>query len=203
MRVIAVILMALACATAAAAATYDELVARAKGGDTAIDYLALRDAYAASDAYRPYARASDKDRQAMRDAFNAGDCATVLAAGEAVLADIYIDMQAHLLIARCNEIAGAFEKAEFHRKVAHGLMDSIVLKNDGKSAKTAFVVVTIDEEYAVMSALRWRPQGQSLANEDGHVYDVHQVKSANSDETSTLYFQIDRPMAWLSRSLAR
>jgi len=190
-------------AGAATAGTYENLVAQARAGDVAIDYRALRDAYAESPAYQPYGGNTDEPKRAMHDAFNAQDCAKVLASADKVLGEIFIDIEAHLLSARCFEIGGDQAKAGLHRAIARGLMDSIVASGDGKTTKSAFVVVTIDEEYAVLSALRWRLVNQALIDEDGHAFDRMEVKSATSDETATLFFQIDRPMRWLSRGLER
>jgi len=190
-------------APAGALGAYESLVARVKAGDGAVGYRALRDAYAESPLYRPYGGDSDEAKRAMHDAFNAQDCAKVLTAAAKVLDAAFIDIEAHLLSGRCFEIKGDDAKAKFHRTIAKGLMDSIVASGDGKSTKTAFVVVTIDEEYAVLSALRWRLVMQSLIDEDGHAFDRMEVKSVSSSETATLFFQIDRPMMWLSKSLAR
>jgi hypothetical protein len=193
--------LAFAAAPASAAENYEALLTRAKSGDPALDYRALRDAYAASAHYQPYGGDTDDARTTMIKAFNAQDCTTALPAADKVLDAIYIDITAHLVSGRCFEMAGDKAKADFHRAIAHGLMDSIVASGDGKTEKTAFLVVTINEEYDVLSALRWRLVGQALINDDGHAFDKMEVKSATSAETATLYFQIDRPMAWLSHSL--
>ena len=185
----------------ASAGTYENLVARARAGDASLDYRALRDAYAETPAYQPYGGNTDAPKRAMHDAFNAQDCGKVLAAADKVLAEIFVDIEAHLLSARCFEVGGDQAKAGAHRAIAKGLMDSIVASGNGKTPKTAFIVVTIDEEYAVLSALRWRRVSQSLINDDGHAFDRMDVKSATSEETATLFFQIDRPMTWLSRQL--
>lgn len=187
---------------AAASEPYDGMVARLKSGDAAVDYRALRDAYAESAGYQPYGATRDELKRALHDAFNAQDCPKVLIDADRVLNEIYIDIEAHLLSARCFERGGEQAKAGFHRAVAKGLMDSIVASGDGKTPKTAFVVVAIDEEYAVLSALRWRLVEQALIDDDGHSFDRMSVKSANSDETTVLFFQIDRPMKWLSHSLS-
>jgi hypothetical protein len=197
----AALLLALPSALPAAAATYESLVDRAKAGE-AVGYAALRTAYAESANYQPYGGTPEAKR-AMRDAFNAGDCAKVLAQAQEVLAGVFVDIEAHLLSGRCFEVGGDAPRAKLHRAIAKGLMDSIIASGDGKTTKTAFVVVAIDEEYAVLSALRWRLVSQALIDEDGHAFDRIEVRSASSSETAILFFQIDRPMKWLSRSLDR
>ena len=198
---LAALVFALA-ASVAAADNYDALVARAKAGEV-IDFGALRNAYAESPAYQPYGGALEETKRAMHEAFNAQDCPKVLVSSAKVLDATFVDIEAHLLSGRCFEVAGDQAKAGLHRAVAKGLMDSILASGDGKTTKTAFIVVAIDEEYAVMSALRWRVVGQALIDEDGHAFDRIEVKSATSEETAVLYFQIDRPMAWLSKNLEK
>ncbi len=192
----------IACAQAAAPGPYESLVARVKAGDTTVDYRALRDAYAESPLYQPYGGDSDDAKRVMHEAFNAQDCAKVLPAAAKVLDANFVDIEAHLLSGRCFELKGDEAKAVFHRAIAKGLMDSIIASGDGKSTKTAFVVIAVDEEYAVLSALRFELVMQALIDENGHAFDKMDVKSATG-ETATLFFQIDRPMAWLSKSLER
>lgn len=201
--IVAIVVVCLSVAWRAEAADdYAAMVARVKGGDVAIDYRALRDAFAASPGYAPYGGDFDAPRDAMRKAFNAKDCAKAAASAEKVLDLLYIDIMAHLLSGRCHELAGDQAKADFHRKVARGLLDSIIASGDGKTPKTAFIVVRIDEEYDVLSALRLKLTTQSLDSADGHAFDRMEVTSA-SGQQSVVFFEIDRPMTWLSKSMGK
>ncbi|MBI1213363.1 MAG: DUF4919 domain-containing protein [Alphaproteobacteria bacterium] len=192
--------MAGAAVPAFAADAYSTMVARIKSGDVGADFAALREAYAKSPKYQPYGGDYDDARLAMRKAFNIHDCKSVLSDAGKVLEAIYIDIASHLLSASCQETAGNEEKAGFHRAIARGLMDAILATGDGKTAKTAYSVVTISEEYDVLYMLGLNVETQALASEGGHVYDQIVAKSDKGD-TQTLYFQIDRPMAWMSETL--
>jgi hypothetical protein len=76
--------------------------------------------------------------------------------------------------------------------VFRGLIDSIRSSGDGKSPATAWVVISVDEEYAVLRALEFKPSGQSLLRQNGHSYDV--MKAKNDDGTEqTFYFNVDIP----------
>ena len=193
-------LLALAAAPAGAGENYEALVARAKGGDATLDYRALRDAYAQSPHYQPYGGDFDDARKAMISAFNAHDCANALGAADKVEAAIFIDITAHLVSRHCFDQAGDKAKADLHRAIAHGLMDSIIASGDGKTTKTAFLVVTINEEYDALSAFQLQLGTQTLVQDDGHTFDRMDAKT-KSQQNVTLFFQIDRPMAWLSHSL--
>lgn len=189
-----------AAAPAVAADAYATMVARLKSGDPKVDYRALRDAYAASPAYQPYGGDYDEARNAMRRAFNIHDCTSVLSNAAKVLDAIYIDIASHLLSAACLDTSNAKAEADFHRGVARGLMNAILASGDGKTTKTAYVVVTISEEYDVLHTLELELGQQALASEGGHVYDRMETKT-ESGEARTIFFQIDRPMAWMSKSL--
>jgi len=189
------------CAHAShAAESYEALVARLKAGDVKVDYTALRDAYATSPHYQPESADFDKPRQDMIAAFNAKDCAKAIGEAAQVLVSSYIDIVTHLVSGRCYEDAGDAGKAEYHRAIARGLMESILSSGDGKSMKTAYVVVTVTEEYDAMRALHLRLKQQSLAQDNGHSYDAMQV-TTGAGAAATVYFQIDRPMEWLSHAL--
>jgi hypothetical protein len=72
------------------------------------------------------------------------------------------------------------------------LIDSIRSSGDGKSPATAWVVISVDEEYAVLRALGFKPSGQSLLRQNGHSYDVMKTKSDDGTE-QTFYFNVDIP----------
>lgn len=189
-----------AAAPAEAADVYSTIVARIKSGDLRANFAMLRDAYAKSANYQPYGGDYDEARTAMRTAFQAHDCDAVLSNAGKVLDAVYIDIASHLLSASCLETKGEKDQASFHHAVAHELMTAILATGDGKTPKTAYAVVTIAEEYDVLHMQGLDVETQSLASEGGHVYDRIDAKS-EAGEKQTLYFQIDRPMAWMSKTL--
>jgi len=85
------------------------------------------------------------------------------------------------------------DKAEFHRTVFRGLINSIRNSGDGKSPETAWVVITVHEEYVILRVLGFRPSQQSLLSQNGHSYDVMKVKNAEDGTEQTFYFNVDIP----------
>lgn len=65
---------------------------------------------------------------------------------------------------------------------------------DGKSAETAFVVISTDEEDVVLNFLGLRPAGQSLINQNCH---------SRTNEAVIYFFNIDKPFNWLGQSLKK
>jgi hypothetical protein len=107
---------------------------------------------------------------------------------EGVLKTNYVDISAHLVAGIANEALGDAAKFEFHKAVFTGLMSSIVDGADGTSAKTAYQVISVPEEYAVLDYFKLKNGGQSTANENGRKYDVLTVTEVNSSETAKVYF---------------
>jgi hypothetical protein len=181
--------------------TYDELVGRAKRGDANVDYLVLRNAYAESPNYDPYAGKLGKLQSEMFDAYRRADCAAVIAKAESILAVNFVHVDAHLVASLCHEKLGNEEAMRREREAARGLIGSILKSGDGKSEETAFVVIQIAEEYSMLRLLGLQPSNQSLIHAQGHSYDRFEAKSNDTGQQVVVFFNIDRPLAALDRTL--
>jgi tetratricopeptide (TPR) repeat protein len=83
-----------------------------------------------------------------------------------------------------------------------GLVESIIATGDGRGYKTAFVVVSTSNEYALLHYFGLGSQGQSLQHHDGHSFDV--LKTINEyEEQQDIYFMIDIPFGHLSSTLSK
>jgi hypothetical protein len=198
---LALTLLALAVATTAGAdtpppavdreAAYQALLAQAKAGAPNVDWQALRIAYAERPSFRVFAQSAAK-----RDMFQAAgrsDCAAALPAARAVIAERYIDADAHMVAAFCEENAGDAVAAALDRDIGRGLIGSIET-GDGLSPAAAFTVIDVDEEYSVMRALGLHVTQQALQRADGHAYDAL-TTSDETGQSATYYFLIDRVLA--------
>ena len=175
---------------AAAPESYDALVAKAEADGLSVDYTVLRAAYAASDRDDPLGFAMDQNIGLMMKAMTAGDCDKALEISEKVLKASFINLLAHLVRSECLNKRGELARAAREDTIISGLRDSIFLSGDGSSAKTAFVVVTLDEERFVLSSKGLQETQQALIQNDGHSYDLIEGKSKDGT-TRSLYFQID------------
>ena len=181
----------LACAAANPPSEYAALLKSLKAGNTSIDYTRLRISYMDSPEYKGAKDTSDAEH-AMQAALDAKDYPTALKKAGEVLASEYVNIDAHFVAYIANKQMGAADKAAFHHAVFAGLVGSILNSGDGLSAKTAWVVITVDEEYAVFRVLGMRPGSQSVLNSDGHNYDLMKVTDENGAE-HTFYFNVDIP----------
>jgi hypothetical protein len=183
------------------AASYGELVARARAGDADVDYLALRNAYAQSPGYDPYGMKLHDPQREMLDAYRRGDCAAVLAKAESIFAVNFVHAEAHLVASICHGKLGNADAGRRERTIARGLIDSILSSGDGRNEKSAFVVVQIAEEYAILKVVGLRPLNQALIHADGHSYDRFETKSNDTEQEGGVFFNIDRLLAVLDREL--
>ncbi len=169
---------------------YEDLLAKLKRGDTSIDFAKLRFAYTETKEYSAYG-IDAAERKAMFDALNAKKYEDALKKAEDVLKTNFVEMNAHFVAFVSNEELGKTEKAEFHKKVFSGLINSILDGADGKTAKTAYKVICVPEEYVVINFLGFRRTSQALVNEDGSKFDILTVVNSETNETAKLYFNID------------
>lgn len=182
----------------AAELSYDDYVAQVKAGKLDIDYTAFRMAYVASPKYEPYGAARVLMGQ-MKKAYTAGDCPAAMAHAKEIFEVNLVQIDAHFVTALCQRKAGNEEEARREHAMLMGSVRSVLGSGDGKSPETAFVA--IEEEYSVLAALSLTLVRQALVNHGGSAFDRMEAKKRDSDQTVTLYFNVDRPQAQLSRML--
>lgn len=143
----------------------------ARRGDGGLDFTALRMASAAR-----LAKMDEADpglRKKLFEALHDGQWVAVIETGNQVLAQNYFDIDAHMFVAHAYEKSLQPEKAAPHRTMGYGLMRSILASGDGRTAKTAFVVISVHEEYSALRHYRLVPGKQDLMTIAGHSYDPH------------------------------
>lgn len=204
-RTAAALLFCLAAAVPVWASEADDrlaaLVAQMRDGDTAIDYTALRDAYAQSAGYDPYGEKVMGDHKAMFARLSDGDCPAASDAAGRVLAVNYLHASGHFIRWVCAMKDGRERDGQFHRAVLTGLMKSVTGGRDGRTPASAFSVISIDEEYALLRFFRLHPGNQRLVHADGSMFDLLEF-SGDDGRRGTWLFNIDRPQRWLAGRLA-
>jgi hypothetical protein len=178
------------------------LLERAKKSDATLDFKELRMAYTETTDYSPYG--GDREtRQKMFAALNAKEFDSAVESAEKILAKNFVEINAHFVAYVAHRESGRTEKATFHKFMFDGLVKSITGSGDGKTAETAFVVITTDEEYTLFNILGLRPAGQALITQDGHSFDRMTATNPKTSETVVYFFNIDKPFNWLGQSLKK
>ena len=98
---------------------------------------------------------------------------------------------------------GSLTKYAFHRNILKGLVNSLYASGDGLTPATAIIVINTREEYFLMRANGLRKIKQSLVKADGHSYDKMEVENVKTSEKKVLYFNVDMPFDWLSKSMQK
>jgi hypothetical protein len=182
-----------------ASPAYAALLSQLKSGFTDIDYGQLRAAFAASAGYDPYYRGGDDEKQ-LTEALKSDDCPKVVNAANRLLDANFTNITAHVFAASCARKLKDESSAQYHRKVAQGLLASIARSGDGQSPQSAYVVISVDEEYAFLSTGGYRVRNQSMVQYGQHVCDAIDVVDGGGAQ-KTVYFNVDRPSAWLAHKL--
>jgi hypothetical protein len=171
--------------------TYEQWVAMAEAGDPGVDYTALRQAYVRSPAYDGYGSSWRDAKTEFIQAANKHDCSKAIAAADAIRKADYTYPLLHLTLANCYDSQGDAEHAKREEAVFEGLRDSLFKSGDGKSPDTAFVVVTMSEEYFVLIWRKLAPKGQALVHKGEHNYDRMEGVNTETGDTEELYFNVD------------
>jgi len=93
---------------------------------------------------------ADPERKKIVDAYRAGDVDQVLSLSDLWLKLVPIDAEAHLMVALCYKEKGDLPEMCKHLNIFYGLLASITSGGDGLSERTAFKVVSLDEEYSLV-----------------------------------------------------
>ena len=93
------------------------------------------------------------------------DWEAMAASAAARLESCPVDIQFHLAMAFAMQKLGRDSEAKVHEAWYEGLIDSILASGDGRSSDSAFVTISIAEEYEVLSAFGFAPKSQSLTED--------------------------------------
>ena len=139
----------------------------------------------------------------MFSAFNKGDFDQALEHSKKILEKYYLDIEAHQIAYLAYRELHIQEEAEFHHKIARGLIQAIFQTGDGKSRETAWEVLSTHEEYVILHVLGLMPGSQSLIRAGKHSFDELEANDPKTGQKVTLYFNIDKPMEYLHKILSK
>jgi hypothetical protein len=183
----------------AATANYEKALQQLKTGDLKIDFKALRLNCAAS---KYDCQADPDDVKLMFSLLNDKKFDQALNKVNQILDKVFVDAELHYIAFITNSESGNKEKAEFHKAIIRGLLDSIQDNKHGRSEDDAFVVINVEEEYTFLRFSNMQVVKQGLSHKDGHAYDVMVCKdTSNGGREVTAYFNVDIPMTILRDAL--
>jgi len=174
---------------------YCSLVAETKKDCKTADYTALRMAYSKLSFFEPY-ETDAKLNSSMLTAYNKGDYEEAIFYAATILDMNYTDTDAHFLCWDAYGKTGDRERSKFHQTVVEGIIGSVLASGDGKTYETAYKIVRVREEYAVLYMSGFKVQNQILIEHEGHLFDKLEVVNVDTGDTDTIYFNIDAVFAW-------
>lgn len=164
------------------------------------DYGRLRELWVGHPSYQPYLHTDTtyiQVIQGLQVALERGDATAAVDVCRASLDRYLVDVQWNVGCARAYRAAGDAEAAARHRRIATGLRDSALASGDGRSQDTAFRVVSVGEQVAVLSALGLRRLDSSSAHPEGRHFDVVTAQPRTGGEPRQVWFDIGAQWEWL------
>jgi hypothetical protein len=181
-----------------APAIFDALAAKALAGDS-VDYGELRLAWVRDERYSPYGSPSDEHFRRLRPALDADDLPLARSLLDSIIAFEFVSIAAHVSLADVAARMGDEAVSASHRRIANGMLRSILESGSGTNA-APWVVISVREEYALLHHLGLRMLRQGLTRcAGGQPCDALSVRNAETGEERELYFDVSFPMAFLDR----
>ena len=167
---------------------YRQLVNKIRSGDSSVNFGELRRAYVEwlNDG-TGLKEAPNRDE--MVKAFRSKDLAKATQLGEAVVEYEFVNPGLLGALADAYKKLGNESKSRFYSEVSEKAEHGLFLSGDGKTSKTAYFVMDVDEEYRVMRTFNFTVSMQSLLSENGQSYDLLSGKDENG-KVVELYFNI-------------
>ncbi len=184
-------------ATPAEKSKYDVLLEKVKQKDPSVNFTELRLAFYESPNYNPYAPMLTY--RPMNAALAQKNFKEALKIADSVLAKNFVEINAHLTAQIAHQELGNTERAQFHKFMADGLLNSIKSNFDGKSVDSAYEVISINEEYGLIRTVGLRPIRQGLVENKGRRFDAITVVDPQTGKESVIYFNVDKPFNWKQR----
>jgi hypothetical protein len=158
----------------------------ATGHDVAF-FSKLRFDYAERKDFSPDWTIQD-ERKAIEIAYHDGDTKKTIKLGRMWLEKVPVDSEVYLMLAMCLKEEGDLKGYCQFLSPFYGLLQSITATGDGKTADTAFKVISVAEEYALLREIGAKVKSQSLAGQ----CDKMQVE--RNGKEYTFYFDIRIPL---------
>lgn len=153
------------------------------------DFFSLRMAYTKTKMYDPYDVKIDELRKKIKLNIEEKNFEKALEIARLILEKRYIDIKTHSYCSYIYKQLNDSVKSNYHNNIYNGLMNSIYFSGDGKSVKTAFIVMEVSEEYDLLNWLNLTQSEQSLIIKDGYRFDI--IKVFDENRETEFFFNIE------------
>src|SRR5262249_16662077 len=137
----------------------------------------------------------DDQRKAIEAAYHEGDIEKTIKLGRAWLEKVPVDSEVYVMIAMCMKEKGDLKAYCQYLSPFYGLLKSITATGDGQSPDTAFKVISVAEEYALLREIGAKVNEQSL------VGPCDKMQIERNDKKYTFYFDVRIPLRAAQKAL--
>jgi hypothetical protein len=166
---------------------------------SAEDLLPAWQLYPQTSFYQPYSGRLYVDIQAMQTAMVKQQPELCLRLADLVLATHWLELEAHFAAAVCADELGQARKAAQHRALLTLLVSQITQSGDGKSAATAYLVLSSAQARSYVQLNGFDVIEQALLHENKRFYDRLRIKSIKTGRELEVYFDVTWQMQWVAK----
>ena len=130
---------------------------------TSVDFARLRAEFGGRSDFSDMCE-RDRPLHRLADLVHQQHWTDVLAASAPWLQQCPVDIDAHLIRAIALKELGRVAESDHHAEWFRGLVDSILTSGDGRTPQTAFVVISVAEEYSILRVLQMKPTRHVIMN---------------------------------------
>ncbi len=170
---------------------YSAFVRQLEAGQTDIDYRKFRESFLASRQFE-IATSKKTELRELRDKIpgliKQTNTAGLLQTTKQILSIDYTDMYAHKILRQTYNVLGDEASGKKYHDIEFGLLKSIVSNGDGKTCKTAWPVIQVEEEYFILDIMVGATPSKQSVVRDGGLCDRMEVTTAQGP--GVYYFDI-------------
>jgi hypothetical protein len=171
---------------------YSDFVRQLEAGKTEIDYTEFRHSFLESEQFKMIANQTP-DLKTLRgklpELMKKSSYGEIIDVAKKMLSLDYTDMGAHKILQQTYKILGDTANAKKYHDIEFGLLNSVVKKGDGKTCRSGWPVIQVEEEYFILAMLNAKVRKQSIDNTGG-VCDKMEVETPEGN--TTYYFEISK-----------
>lgn len=156
-----------------------------------IDFFTLRMAYTFTKEYLPYGSDLDDSLKKANNYIESAKYNSAITLINKIQTIEYVNIPSHLYLGFIYGQLGDSIKSKFHYNIYDGLLNSIYQSGDGRTPQTAYIVISIKEEYQFLHWFNFQVRGQSRKGSDGYSFDLMSVTDPNTNDDLEIYFNIE------------
>jgi hypothetical protein len=168
--------------------SFAELKKRAESMDSTLDFYNLRMSYTRTSLYHPDDSLLIPLKRRMLSLFDVHKFKEAALVGDSILRKDYCDLFTHLGMVKIFNRLKETKKAQKHDFIFNGLIKSIINSGDGNSPETAWMVISVQEEYFIVKYYGFGYLSQTPMKSSRGPVNI--MSGARADSTNVFYFNV-------------